>query len=122
MGNYCDNNFENIRENEVVISHVSGPGRLSNSRHSDAKASSQLTPHKPIDQEVIHSIFKRQDPVVEVVEEDESKVHFPAAEVISITTEKPQKVRHKLEELDLSFYHSLALPDYEYQSIPENDL
>lgn len=118
MGNYCDNNFENIRDpEEVVVSQVERPSRFSNSRVSEGKASSQLTPHKPIDQEVIHSIFKKPDPVVEVVEED-SRVQFPAAEVITITSDKPQKVRPKLEELDLSFYHGLGLPDYEYQPIP----
>lgn len=118
MGNYCDNNFENIKEEEVVVSQVERPGKLSNSRYSEIKPSSQLTPHKPIDQEVIHSIFKKPEPVVEIVEESQSRVQFPAPEVITITSDKPQKVRPKLEELDLTFYHSLGLPDYEYQPIP----
>lgn len=45
----------------------------------------------------------------------------PEPEVVSISSAHPQRVRQRLEELDLSFYHSLGLPDYEYQPIPEAD-
>lgn len=41
--------------------------------------------------------------------------------MISISEPVQQKIRPKLEELDLSFYHSLGLPDYEYPPFPEED-
>lgn len=67
MGNECTHNFENIKE-EVVISQVEGVGRLS-SAPSEPPSHAYQPPQQPIDQEAIHSILRRQEPVVHIAEE-----------------------------------------------------
>jgi hypothetical protein len=120
MGN-CNQNFEDVGDYQYIDNFE--VSRRPPPSHEPREYSQDLSPlPHSIDQEAIHHTKLRpQEPIVEVVPEEGPQGTFPEESEVVEAAEQPRRGRPTLEELDLSFYHSLGLPDYEYQEIPEEE-
>ena len=119
MGN-CNQNFEDVGD-ESCIEHFEVSQRpLQSQVVREPSNEYDRSPSPFFDQEAIHNTLERkqEEYPAEPEEEPYPVQDFPQEPEVEAST-KPKRVRPRLEELDLTFYHGLGLEDYVYQPIPE---